>query len=340
MVRASRRNVVRLGHALIGAPQATGAAPRRNGVSVRFTRGSGKRATGFQRCASIETVGRIIPPAGVPRRGILRFTALALRPFSMRPASTSTRTLRERSHVTRALACLAASLAVTNIVFTAWPGEMRSPEPLPLPPPQEMIALEEIAQTTQVTPAYIPPPPLDDRLPLSEVPDDRVLEEVLRDVPLAPLPRFEGTATGESVAPMQPGPPGPPPAPSAGPPQAAPAPTPSSDRLVETPDQSPRVTRQAFPSYPDAARREGVRARVRVRVVVSSGGQPSDPQIVERVVLKGNGREEAVGSLPFGMDAAALEAARRHLFRPARDGGERVRAYAILTLSFDPPRGG
>jgi TonB family protein len=243
---------------------------------------------------------------------------------------------RERAYVTRALGGLALSLALTNAALL-WPSPRTPAAPLPLPPPPEMVAMVPIEQTTQQTPAVFPtaPPPPDD-LPPEEVPDDRIIEEVLRDVPLAPLPPVDGPPVPRPGAPSALPPP---PLPGA-PPPAPPGPSASSNRLVEQPEQSPRVQRQVFPAYPDAARREGLRARVRVRVVVSEGGQVTEAQIVERVVVQARDREEAVSSLPYGMDAAALEAARRHLFRPARDGGERVRAYAFLTLSFDPPRGG
>jgi hypothetical protein len=35
----------------------------------------------------------------------------------------------------------------------------------------------------------------------------------------------------------------------------------------------------------------------------------------------------------MGMETAVVEAARRSRFRPAQDGGDPVRAYAMITLS-------
>ncbi len=104
-------------------------------------------------------------------------------------------------------------------------------------------------------------------------------------------------------------------------------------RLVERPEQSPRVDRVALPSYPDAARRAGVGARVRVRVLVGSGGEVVGVEVVERTLVERRGRERSVAALPFGLEESFVEAARRSRFRAARDDGATVRAYAVITLS-------
>ena len=92
---------------------------------------------------------------------------------------------------------------------------------------------------------------------------------------------------------------------------------------------------QALPVYPRGVA-DGFRGRARVRVLVSQGGQVTDAEIVERVQFR-RGREEAVDAFPVAFEAAVLDAARRHLFSPARDDGDRVRAYAFLSIALDPP---
>jgi protein TonB len=104
--------------------------------------------------------------------------------------------------------------------------------------------------------------------------------------------------------------------------------------LVERPDRSPVAVRFSEPAYPPEARREGVRARVRVRVLVDERGRVMEAAIVGRVQLGRGDREEPVASLPHGMDQAALDAARRYQFRPAQDDGRRVRSYTTITCSF------
>jgi protein TonB len=104
--------------------------------------------------------------------------------------------------------------------------------------------------------------------------------------------------------------------------------------LVERPDRSPVVARFSEPAYPQEARREDYRARAHVRVLVDERGRVLEAAIVRRVRIGRGDREEEVPSLPYGMDQAALDAARRYQFRPAQDDGRRVRSYTTVTLSF------
>jgi outer membrane biosynthesis protein TonB len=122
-----------------------------------------------------------------------------------------------------------------------------------------------------------------------------------------------GTGPGASTSPSQP-----------------PAPPP----LVERPDRSPVPVRFSEPAYPPEAREDGIRARVSVRVLVDERGRVTDARIVGRVRLGRGNREEPVASLPYGMDEAALDAARRYQFRPAQEDGARVRSYTTITCSF------
>ena len=242
---------------------------------------------------------------------------------------------RGRPSATVGLACLAASLLAVNAAFVLWPDVSVAPDVVPSEaPPSEAIVLEFVDPTRQPPPPANlplgPPPPVESELPPEEVPDDRVVEEIVRDLEI-PLPAVERATTPAAPPPM----PGPitPPAPP-----GLPAPAPPSNRIVERPERSPRLVRASLPVYPPAAQREGVRARAAVRVLISEGGQVETATIIERVILDRRGNETAVRELPFGLEAAALDAARRHLFRPARDDGDRVRAYAVISLSFDPPR--
>lgn len=234
-----------------------------------------------------------------------------------------------RSSPTLALAALAASLLVVNAAFVLWPGDAEAdavPEP---PPPREQVVLEMVEVTEQPPPPADlppPPPPVEIDLPPVEVPDERIVEEVIEDLPIQ-LPPVESPP----VAPRRvtPGPPMPAP-----PPPTPPGPSAASGRVVEQPDRSPRTVQISLPVYPPDA--DGARARVRLKVLISEGGQVLDSEIVERVLLDGG--ERTVAALPRSMEAEAHAAARRHVFRPGRDSGERVRAYAFITLTFDPPR--
>lgn len=245
---------------------------------------------------------------------------------------------RDRHAPTRALAALAASLAAVDAAFLLWPQVTFGPDLPTALPPREQVVIEMIEPTRQPPPpAYIPPapPPLASTsdLPPVEVPDARIVEEIVRevDIPASAAPRPAAPSpTPRPALPAPPAPPGPPPP---GPPAGAP---PAADRIVERPDRSPSLRGQALPVYPRSASRSGFRGRARVRVLVNAGGRVTEAEIVERTVFDG-GRETPSASFPPEFDAAVLEAARRHVFSPARDDGERVRAYAFLSISLDPP---
>ena len=237
---------------------------------------------------------------------------------------------RDRQAPTRALAALAVSLAVVNAAFVWWPSLDLGPELPTTAPAREMVVMEMIEPTTQPPPPATlppapPPPPEQSDVPPVEVPDEVLVEDVVRDIEIAAPP--------ERPAPRQPVRRAAPPAPPAPPPPAPSGPSASSDRIVERPDRSPRVSGQAFPVYPPGS---DFRGSARVKVLVSPGGRVTDAEIVERTAFR-RGREEPTDAFPSAIEAAVLDAARRYLFRPARDGGERVRAYAFVTVSLDPP---
>ncbi|MEM0961350.1 MAG: hypothetical protein AAGK21_02260 [Bacteroidota bacterium] len=240
---------------------------------------------------------------------------------------------RDARAPTRALACLAASLSVVNAAFLLWPDIDVDTGIQAQPAPPEMLMIEVVDQTVQPPPGYIPPapppPPVEVELPPEEVPDDVIIDEIISEMELPAPPAPSPSRSRRQEAPMAPpGPPGPPapPAPS--------GPPPADDRIVERPDRSPRLRGQALPVYPQGA--DDFRGRARVRVLVSPGGQVTEAEIVERITFR-RGREEAVASFPPAFERAVLDAARRHLFSPARDDGQRVRAYAFLTIALDPP---
>ena len=56
-------------------------------------------------------------------------------------------------------------------------------------------------------------------------------------------------------------------------------------------------------------------------------------RIVERYLLNRDGSErEAVSEIGYGIEESALAASQRHTFRPAIQGGQRVKSYSTLTF--------
>lgn len=228
----------------------------------------------------------------------------------------------------RGLISLAVSLLVVLALFKFWPmptvGNDTSGRFADVRP-QEVIELELIERTdqNQTIPSTPPPPPQEVFLPPIEVPDERIIEERVRELEMSlPSPNSVPSA-----------PPSPPPGP-VGPPQPPPTSPPPQPTLVRSPDRSPVPVRFSEPAYPQAARDDGVRARVRIEVLVDELGRVQETRIIERVRIGRGDREEHVDSLPYGIDQSALDAAQRYQFRPARHEGRAVQSYTIITCNF------
>ncbi|MEL6442621.1 MAG: energy transducer TonB [Bacteroidota bacterium] len=215
----------------------------------------------------------------------------------------------------RGLAALAASLALVCAVFTLWPHDLLAPAEAAVydAAAPEVIVLEEIAQTVQAPP---PPPPPPTLLPPVEVPDEIEIpdEELDFEEPTLDLPTEIAIPDAPAL-------------------EVTPVPAPAAPAFVERPQRSPVHLTLSTPTYPEEARRAGIRARVRVKVLVNESGQVAEAEVVERLLLRGS-EERMVDAIGYGVEAAALDAARRERFRPARHDGSRVRAYTTTTYSF------
>ena len=64
-------------------------------------------------------------------------------------------------------------------------------------------------------------------------------------------------------------------------------------------------------------------------------GNVSEAQVVKRYLVNKDKTERTfVQEIGYGVEEAALAAAGRWMFRPAREGGKIVRSYTTLTFSF------
>ena len=105
------------------------------------------------------------------------------------------------------------------------------------------------------------------------------------------------------------------------------------------PEIGARQLRIPEPNYTEAARSGDVRAQVEMEVTIAPSGRVKDARILRRVLLSsedGSGTKRTVEALGYGLEEAALDAARRTLFRPARAGGKAVQSRKTLTLTFGP----
>ncbi len=210
----------------------------------------------------------------------------------------------------RILGSLAFSLLLVWAGFRWWPL------PGPYEPAdinydvrgQEIITMEEIAQTRQEVKTPPPPAPL----PPVVVPDDVVLEDielVFRDDFLA-IENTGADAEAEIGVPI-------------------------GDNMSFRADSGPKPVKIVQPKYTREARRKKVRAEIVLEVLVDDRGQVSEIRVIERYLLnKDKTEREAVDIVGYGLEEAAHEAASGWIFRPAREGGKAVRSYTTLIFSF------
>lgn len=218
---------------------------------------------------------------------------------------------RSQIHHVRFMSSLMAVLLVLIIAIRLWPppGEAGAGPLVYDTRGQEVIELEEILPTRQSATRPPPPPP---PIPIV-VPDDVVLEEI--EIDLADDVLITRDPGDDEL------PPGPP------------APTAGDERA--RPEVGPRTVRFVEPEYTREARRRRVRAEVVVEVLVDERGQVRETRIVERFLLGSNpGDKQPVEAVGYGLEEAALAAAERWVFRPARQDGRAVRSYTTLTFTF------
>jgi len=177
---------------------------------------------------------------------------------------------------------------------------------------QEVIALEDIVPTRQ---SFSRPPPPRPFVPMV-VPNESTLEEIeieLRDY--LPLEDYgEAGDTGQIGAPQG---------------------TSTGRPATVRPDVGPRTVRFVEPEYTAEARRRHVRAELVIEVLVNENGRVEASKIVERFLIgKDEEDKQPVAELGYGLEEAALSAAQRWLFRPARQNGRAVQSYTTLTFTF------
>ncbi len=213
----------------------------------------------------------------------------------------------QAAHQVRILASTAAVLLIMLGLVRLWPITEDEPSRLIYRADVETIQVEEILQTAQG--ASVPPPPLPP-VPI-DVPTDFLVDEpdlnfdvTLPDVAqVDPIGHHRDAAADETSGP--------------------------------TVREAARPVRFVEPDYTADARRRQVRAEILVQLHVSSNGRVEETEILARYLLDGNPPQKtAVAEIGFGLEEAALAAAQRWVFRPARVDGSRVESIFEVTFSF------
>lgn len=212
-----------------------------------------------------------------------------------------------QSYYRRVMGAMVVVLAFTVAVVRWWPTDV---EPAPDGPFRERgaerISVREVQPTNQ-SEQKTPPPPAP--LPPVVVPNDVLVEQDM-EIGEAEL-RVEMPEDDERL--------------QEGTDQAT---------TARQPDTDARLLRNVQPEYPAAARDEGVRARLEVEVEIDENGRVKDAQIRRRWRLSGDGVTDPVSRLDYGLEEAALSAARRSRFRPARADGQHVPTRKVITFTF------
>ncbi len=214
-------------------------------------------------------------------------------------------------HTIRVMAGLATSLLLLVALVNLWPVPSEPPPPDRIYTTRgpETILIEEIVQTNQRR--RMPPPPAP--LPPIIVPNDVIIEEAL-DFTDSFLP-IEEPSIDKDFTPGQPE-----------------GQTASMARVTT----DPKPVRIVEPEYTRAAKKKKIRAEVVVEVLVDEKGRVEASKVLERFLLgnKKDDPKQPVNLLGYGLEEAALSAAGRWLFRPARKNGTPVRSFHALTFRF------
>ncbi|NNE70515.1 MAG: energy transducer TonB [Rhodothermales bacterium] len=205
--------------------------------------------------------------------------------------------------------CVVAALVLMIVAFRFWPAPTNEvPDIIYDARAQELIQIEEIQPTQQKQSRPPPPAPL---IPIV-VPDDIILDEIEIEL----TDELAANDLGEDVEEETDG-----------------AQVPVTGGSTQ-PDAGPRAFRVVQPEYTREARRRNIRAEIIVEVLVNQSGRVESAKVVDRFLLSGkdNDERESVPEIGYGVEDAALAAAREFMFRPARESGQRVSALTLLTF--------
>ena len=98
-------------------------------------------------------------------------------------------------------------------------------------------------------------------------------------------------------------------------------------------DAPPQVVSFVGPNYPEAAKQAQVQGMVFVQMTLDAEGHVSDAKVVKSRKMTEAGAEE-VAALGYGLEEAALTAARGAKFKPAMQGGKPMQVTITMPYNF------
>ena len=104
---------------------------------------------------------------------------------------------------------------------------------------------------------------------------------------------------------------------------------------VEIVDAGPQIVRIIQPEYPRAARGKDVRATIVVNVWIDEQGVVREAAVVQSYLLGEDASDkQPVPEVGYGLEEAAVEAAKQWLFRPAYQNGQPIPSNHAVTFNF------
>lgn len=209
----------------------------------------------------------------------------------------------------RIMGCIAVAELLILMLVLFWPVEEKKINTFQdIEPIEDAIAIEDVQITTQRS---SPPPPPTPQVPVP-VPNDEIIEQepiVLEDLDIqewAKTLEVQGRGPGGN-----------------------------SDQVAANPAQSPSLVRIVEPTVPQEAKKANIKAEIWVSFLVNTEGNVEEASISRIKLYDKKGESyEIVKSINYGLPEATIDAALRWKFRPAKDGGEPVRAYTEHIFSF------
>lgn len=206
----------------------------------------------------------------------------------------------------RVMSCIVVSELILIGVFIFWPKTEIEEKAFEEYEQNDIIAVEEIVRTRQES---APPPPPKPQIP-QPVPNDEVIEEEIIIPEEIEFLTIEESPFGEDVGIRGEG-----------------------DKVSSNPQRPPNVIKIVEPALTPEAKSAGLKAEIFVTFLVNRDGTVEDAFVSEIRKYSGDTYTN-VEQLGYGVMEAALEAALKWKFRPARDQGSVVRAYTTHVFSF------
>lgn len=214
----------------------------------------------------------------------------------------------EQFHRNRILLSLSGILLLWLLLFKFWPTPQQKYESVIYETSDQVIFIDDVEITEH---GSKPPPPPKPFNPVMVPDDEVVIEDIeipeldLDDIPELGLTDF---GLGADVG---------------------------SDEIVGNPARPPSVVKIVEPVFPEGAQKAKIKAVIVVTFIVGLDGYVEDVSVSEiRLYDRKGERYQVVQTLDYGLVEATIQAAARWRFRPAKNKGDNVRAYAKHEFTF------